>query len=759
MAPPKKDAFADLFLSAAGSGLSSPLNSNMNKLSLQEQLHTKKPPTSQSPFNNWDVLSSGNSTPPPANKPSNIDPFLVFETKKSPPSNIDDDLLFGLGEPSKPSAPAKSSGTPVNKATESLVGNLLDDDFTDAYTPEPEPVPVKEPEPEIRQPVAQKPTDFRELEESGEPGRDSVLAGLVDIGFSVESSNKAIDEVGPDLQSCVNYIMSGGERTPASAPSRSSRSSRNQEQRGRDSPLSQQDLGAAFQDFSTDMFKKASWFLAKSKETVTKNIEQFQNSRDRDGQGSMPAWMRQQEEYRERALERKKDGTTFEDYGTDAENIDQEEIQRIMKLQKQREKERQKQRIDKLKEGVTRSSRDSLARLSPQPQMPQRPSLASVSRGETPPAKPSRPVSQPVHPNGQRTKPAPAPAPAPVEDDLLGLSDGSLTPSERFKASQKDDAAYVSPARRRRAQTPSKPRVATAEPLNAFQQSDYETFKAKGTESFTNGDYDDAFNSYSKCLESLPGKHELRIVITSNLAITNIKLGNYKLAMQQCDDGIALVGENINDSDWVLNNKEIKYWYVKLLIRKAESLEMLENFPASLDCYMELISKHGINEKKVMDAKRRVNNIVNPPKPAPKKAAPRPTSTPTSANNAQVRKIRKHNIDEKEQEEKKFKLHDQVHERVQAWSGGKEDNLRNLLMSLSDVLPQRLGFPFITDKKLTINDLMLTKKVKINYMKVISAIHPDKLGKFELEDQMVCQAVFITLNKAWDTFKEQNDIA
>lgn len=750
MAPPKKDAFADLFLSAAGLGLGGSLNLNMNKLSLQEQLHSQKP-QALSPFNDWEVLSSGKSTPQWAQKAQCLDRFLVFETKKPAPSTVDDDLLFGLGSTSKPATP---SATPVASNApkqQTNLDNLLDDDFTDAYTPEPEPEPQPEPEvqePRIEQPVARKPSQVPEL------GRDSVLAGLVDIGFPVDVSNNAIDQIGPDLQGCVNFIMSGGERTPASG--RSSKSSR---QGRRGSPQAQQDLGAAFQDFSTDMFKKASWFLAKSKETVSRNIEQFQG-REREP-NNMPAWMRQQDEYKDRALERKKNGGAYEDYGTDAENIDQEEIQRIMKLQQQREKERQKQRISKLKEGFSRDktnesrtndSSESLARSSPKPAMPRRPSLVANLRTH-PPKEPARPVSQPVRPNSR-----PKPSPAPQEDDLLGLTDGSLTPSERFKASQSDDGAYVSPARRRRAKTPSKSRVATSEALNAFQQSDYETYKAKGTEAFTNGNYDDALNAYTRCLESLPGKHELRIVLTSNLAITNIKLGNYKLAMQLCDEGIALVGENINDSDWVLNDKEIKYWYVKLLTRKAESLEMLENFPKSLECYMELISKLGVNEKKVMDAKRRVNNIVNPPKPAPKRT-PTPASSAPNKDYAQVQKIRKQNLDDKKQEEQKFKLHDQVHDRVQAWSSGKEDNLRNLLMSLSEVLPERLGFPFITTKKITINDLMLTKKVKINYMKVISAIHPDKLGKFELEDQMVCQAVFITLNKAWDTFKEQNDIA
>lgn len=762
MAPPKKDAFADLFLSAAGSGLKSSLNNSMNKLSLQEQLQLKKPPSSLSPFNDWDVLS-GNSTP--IGKPVHaanqvLDPFAAFESRKtentSKSSAIDDDLLFGLGGGNQPSKAAQPPTAP--QPQKASVGNLLDDDFTDAFTPQPEPEPLRktEPEPQPKRPISRE--SATSPAQRLDSGRDSVLAGLVDIGFSVDASNKAIDQVGPDLQGCVNFIMRSNELTPSNKRVQSPRypprpSASQQGSQG------QSDFSNTLQDLSTDMFKKASWFLAKSKESVSKNIEQFQNSRDRTGQKQMPAWMRQQSEYKERALERKKDGTSYEDYGSDAENIDEEEIQRIMRLQKQREKERHRQRLEKLKEGFS-GSKSKDGSLSPQPPMPRRPSLTSTSRSQRqdPPAEP-RPVSQPVQPSQPEPQYQPEAKkhsqPQP-EEDLLGLGD---TPSQRFKASQSNDVAYTSPARRRPAKSSSKPRNTTSEALNAFQQSDYETFKQKGTESFTNGNYDDAFNAYNKCLESLPQKHELRIVIMSNLAITNIKLGNYKLAKQQCDDGIALVGDNFNDENWTLNDKSIKYWYIKLLTRKAESLEMLENFTDSLECYIELVSKHGVTEKKIMDAKRRVNNIINPPKPVSKKPARLTSSTPVSDSNAQVQKIRKQNLEEKRQEELKLKLHDQVHEKVQAWSSGKEDNLRNLLMSLSDVLPQRLGFPFVNEKKITINDLMLTKKVKINYMKVISAIHPDKLGKFELEDQMICQAVFIILNKAWDTFKEQNNIA
>lgn len=771
--PPKKDAFADLFLSATGNSPSSSLPS-LSNLSLRDQ----KPKTqSVNTWSNLDILSPTNgpspqlstaSTPRPTSLPAaDFDPFSVFGSA-SPASNGS-----SSNQPAQP--PRPNPQTSSGRARQGEI-SLLDDDFTDAFEPvilQPVPEPARRrPVDELAQQLPPTPkhttparsaTPVRSATPQGRAGssdsldrRDTVVAGLVDIGFPIDVANRAIDQVGPDLQSCVNFIMSGGQSRDSAAPLRNK-------------SKSPPELGASLQNLSADIFKKASWFLDKSKTTVLKNINQLQQGQLLSNDPSMPQWMRNQQKYKSGAVERKGNGEVFEDYGDDEDNINSEEIQRIMRQQKQRERERQKERFDTLgRSNSNKSSRESLpephrqssdqvsalGRNSPaqRPRLPTRPSLTpanDVSRASKP---------QALNPPSDIAAPRPKPKQEEPEVDLLGLGGGQpLLRAERFKQSSGEGSTYVSPSRRRPARAARKERKATAEVLNAFQQSDYETFKSKAATSFTQGDYGDALTAYTRCLEALPITHELRIVIFSNLAITQIKLGNYKTAKLQCEEGIALVADNADDDDWIINEKAIKYWYIKLLTRKAESLEMLESFSEALECYLDLVTKHGVTDKKVMDAKRRVGNIVNPPKPKPK-AAPKPQLVrPTVVNTEQVQKIRKQHNDEKVQDELKFKLHDQVHDKISAWTNGKEDNLRSLLMSLNEIVPARLGFPFL-QKPLTINDLMLTKKVKINYMKVISSIHPDKLNKFELEDQMICQAVFVALNKAWDSFKEQNGI-
>lgn len=786
--PPKKDAFADLFQSA-NSGSNGSLNDK--NLSLLERQRKQQSPAisksnySQNSFSNLDIFGgspasnssvgsvnqSRSSTPNQSN-----DPFSIFEKPQAK-------------EPKKVSRPSGPVPETTNNMSNTGVGgknkhevSLLDDEFTDAFTPEAEvaaqPTDSKggsKPDIGTRPRVNDGPrlteqvsgsrtqdrpssrtssrtnsktqarsteTESRQAKpESFTDARDTTLAELVDIGFSIEQSNEAIDEVGLDLQACVNFVMGGGKkkkkREAISRPAHDDRDLSN-------------DFGAKINDFSADFFNKASLFINNSRNTVMKNIEQFQHHSKPDlneGESSLPNWMKSQHIYKEDAAERKANGGVSESYGSDEENIDHDAINEFITSQKLKDKEKQRARYEHLKglaknqmSGSTNTSNSQLGRSSPikHPDLPQRPSLQPQSG---PPRNEQKRQTASI----QEPKAKQPSQPIENEVDLLGMNHKS----GHQKGQSKSAGGTIK-------------HTFVLTPLNQFQASDYETSKDKATELFRVGDYDTAHGAYTRCLESLPEKHELRLVINSNLALTLIKTGNYKQAKTCCDEALQLVTEDdLQDYAYLINEKSIKSWYIKLLSRKAESLEMLESFPEALESYMELISKYGVTDKKIMEGRRRVNHIMNPPKPKPRAASPakapsKPKKPIQTENNDNLRRIQKQHEDTRKQEEMKFNLHDDIQARIFAWSNGKEDNIRTLLMSLDDIIPAKLGLPFATTKKLTINDLMLPKKVKINYMKVISSIHPDKLTHLELEDKMVCEAVFITLNKAWDIFKEQN---
>lgn len=795
MSPPKTDAFADLL-----SGKLSPRTEASSKLSMGQRLGAL----------GSGILNSSSSKQNNAGHYQDLDMFLGGSSTVSAPqanrpvaNTIDVDDLLGVPSTGSLKPNVVNSHTFEGSTRLASSESLLDDEFTDAFTPIPTPHPTPIPipthtsKPGMKQPRSQgssassrvgspatpslsSSAPARPAPRSSDDRRDGILAELVDIGFSVEASNEAIDRCGFNLQSCVNYIMSKAAGDDGTANNNSRPSSRGSQGKNLDN------LTKSFNDVSVDIFNKASSLLYKSKRTVIKNLAEFQN-KSQQPDNNMPTWMRNQLKYKSNASENKNNGEYFEDYGTDEDNIDQAAIEEFMRKQKQMNKERAKHRFDNL-----RSSSPSVSEgpSTPKPHYAQeRPprtfqeSANSSGRnsrtnsGSSSISNGSRPASRSQTASPAPTAPLSQPQPSRVmESDLLGLG----TPLDRFRSNKEtQDTMYVSSSRRRPkpasstngSSNPSPAavretkqvittRLTVSTPLNQFHQSDYEVSKKKATEFYANGDYQSSLVEYQKCLEPLAENHELRIVILSNLLINLIKLGDYKQALDASEKGLALIlKENLNDTTYIINSKPIKAWYTRLLSRKAESLEMLELFSKALDAYTELISL-GCNDKKVMDGRRRVNNIINPP---PKKPVPAPTRVlkkpqPPKDDSA-LRMVKAHNEKSKREAEEKFVLYDDVQDRLFKWSNGKEDNIRTLMIALPSILPERLGFPFLTTKKITLNDLMLPKKVKINYMKVIGCLHPDKTQKLNVEDKMICQGVFVILNKSWDIFKEQNGMS
>jgi len=87
-----------------------------------------------------------------------------------------------------------------------------------------------------------------------------------------------------------------------------------------------------------------------------------------------------------------------------------------------------------------------------------------------------------------------------------------------------------------------------------------------------------------------------------------------------------------------------------------------------------------------------------------------------------VNRLRAANAAADRADEEKLALMDAIDARITAWKGGKQDNLRALLGSLDNVLWPEAGW-----KKINMSELVLPNKVKIQYMKGIAKVHPDKV--------------------------------
>lgn len=797
--PPKKDAFADLFQSAS-STKNNGVNSRLNKLSLserqkleqqQQQQQKQNTQSLNSSWSNLDILSPqqtiNNGSQVSSVRLSNPT-STIGSVSNTPTAAQGDDDPFAIF--TKPSNGKVNTSTINTVSTQPSVAkpqgmSLLDDDFTDLFPEQKQQQkqqnqPVETDKPPIPEAIrtksdvsytsANRTNASTPRSTNGDASsKDHTIAELIDIGFTIEDANDAIAHSGTDLQKCVNYIMK--KNTSQTQSRTNSRPSEFDE--SDDSILGKRPDSIDFNELGNNLFQKANTFINFSKRKVMENIEHLnqggspfdlgRNSKNGSQSPNLPEWMRNQAKYKSQAYEKKFGG---EDYGEDEDNINQEEIDRFMRTQKEKERQRLRQRFEQKQSGVDSGEENGMRRDSASPSGVS--SKSSISKESSPaPAKPPRPTvrnsagvcvpQKPVSSVSQNQKSPVVNSPikkeaTPVEEvDLLGISSTS-GPQQTASSS-----------------TPSNLRDTS--PLNQFIETDYIIHKTKATEAFKTGDYTTALESYNKCLSTLPPKHELRVVMNSNLALTNKLQGHLKQSLENVEQALLLMQLDECESNQVpqLAGKSVKYWYLKVMIVKAEVLELLEKYELALESYNLLMQKLGCMDKKVMDGKRRVDRIVNPdnykPKPTAskstsKRATPKPvlTSTPTPTTKPKPKpKPTEVELDPL--------VVDEINNSITQWSQQKNNDLRQMLINLQTLIPP--GSIKINPKLLTLslNDLVLPKQVKLNYMKVISSIHPDKLasqlsGQLEKDKriQLICNGVFILLNERWEVFRKEENI-
>ncbi|GMM34132.1 Swa2 protein [Saccharomycopsis crataegensis] len=473
-----------------------------------------------------------------------------------------------------------------------------------------------------------------------------------------------------------------------------------------------EDLNSMVNEISNELFSTATSIFNKGKNALNKNIEKYQAQRKAE-LGGKPAWMYQQAQY-------KKNGWKEQDE-EDAIDFDGTVI-----------------RGSKSKNGEeVRHQKFS----DPQP--------SAIQPRRVPQTKPERPqVIQP--PQIAKTQPQPKAKPQPQphlrpEEVLDIFSDLSI-----HHGPTTNQAPAMSKTKR------NEPSISSAN-LTRFRQ-----FRTLGSNFFKEGNYTSALTNYEDALKLLPPGHTLQIIAYSNLTISYWKVGDIKSALDSVNQGLSMIGNRSLD-EVVEDEKSIKEFYLKMNTKKGEILESMEKYKDALECY-KLVLENGGASKSVIDAKRRCMEAIAPkPKPKPKPKTPTRTNnsnnnntnnTGTAAAAAAVRKIKEENVKAENLEQQKYLLYDKVDAKVGQWKHGKEDNIRALLVSLDTIL-----WPETNWKKVGLPDLVMDKKVKINYMKAVAKTHPDKIDKnATVEQQLIAQSVFVTLNKAWDEFKKKNGL-
>ncbi|KAJ5741352.1 hypothetical protein N7533_010761 [Penicillium manginii] len=589
---------------------------------------------------------------------------------------------------------------------------------------------------------------------------DRAIAELVDMGFPADKSRQALrtTQSGTDVQGAVSYLLTSAHaearqktqgRAASNGPAdgRGDRSqSRNRDgpswmREGRSqTPQSREDSrspGAAEKDpaqiasqFGNNLLKTAGSFWKAGSKKFQQAVNEFNTEHD----SSQPKWMRDASSTQEEPLPPRppRRGETGQPQSGDPNMTDEAML------------------------------------------------LEGGNSG--PPRKPTRPTA----PGGNELR-QPSPSQHLQQPNFLQRPSrpSSAEPrsrASRFAAEEQSAHAYPKPA------SPAPPRngrrrsqYALRQHLGLYRHSHHKLFSPPTViarrlpRHGSGGDFAAAHESYSTALGMLPEKHPITIIIRSNRAMTGLRIGEPKAVIEDAETMLAVIGPSKGEAETIdLGNgdspKPMKDFFGKALMRKAEALEHLERWADAAQTW-KLAVESGHGGSTSIQGRNRCEKASGISKAPPKPAAPakkRPTPAPkkpsalsdlsgssgTGQDSAAVSRLREANKAAEREDDEKFALSESVDLKIANWKNGKQDNLRALLGSLDTVLWAESGW-----KKISLAELVLPNKVKIQYMKGIAKVHPDKISTTATTEQrMISSAVFGILNEAWDKFRVENNL-
>ncbi|KAI4939449.1 uncharacterized protein J4E92_000734 [Alternaria infectoria] len=750
--------------------------------------------------------SSGRSTPAYSANVSRGNTPLPQPSSSSNALLDDDDDMFGLKQMAqKSTSPAPAPTT--NAADDDILGLLGKPVSEFQHKEEPRTAPAEE----SRQQTSPGPQN----------AHDKAVAELVDMGFPAERSAIALatTDSGLDVQAAVGWLLNqahaeakqkthsqsqdrsrrepddsderprrGNSRSNGRESSREPRASgsrpawmQEDEARSRSGQRRQEgqekDVTQMASDIGNNLFKSANSLWKTGRKQVQKAMADFQQ----EGDPNMPKWMRdaQAAEAAPRSSRQQKAEASATDEAMMLEaggrptkpsrTSDMRHQAEPLPVRQRREQETGRNGYPDRMSSQSPSQRQQPSSLDKRP-------ATRLTRQEV-----EEQSSQAYISPARRKKTTPQPQPQPEVD----LFSPDPTPPSKQSSRQPTPAqsnnpflqATSSQKARSPAPTPTPPRPKAPPrqipPVSSSALSSSSADRQRGSEAFKRGDYPAAHAAYSSALSPLPSNHPVTIIVLCNRAVTNIKVGDPKAAIADADSALAIIGVSRGEGEKIATGgmegeKDMKEFYGKALMRKAEALENMEKWADAHGVWKEAV-QNGVGGAIAISGRNRCEKAASGnsnapaatkrPPPARKPAAPKPSAMSDlgggPANDSEaVKRMKAANAAAERADDEKFALTDQVDAKLIAWKGTKSDNLRALLGSLDKVLWEDAGW-----KKVNMGDLVMPNKVKIIYMKAIAKVHPDKISQSATTEQkMISAAVFATLNEAWDKFKTDNNL-
>ena len=654
--------------------------------------------------------------------------------------------------------------------------------------------PVSEfPKPPVSQSIA--PSD--DVETQSHP-QERALAELFNMGFDSNKSRRALEatESGTDVQAAVGILLRqahddsrkqtqtrnrGDEqsdiaRSPQSrrAPGRrksstsgvakpawmqqQGRSDASQTRKDSRSPVNgEKDSAQYASELGNKMFKTAGSLW----KTGTKKFNQAVQELNSDSDSNQPKWMREAQPGRDvqkpKSQSRKSE---FRDHNTKESHSDGHPSASAMKTSVTDEAlmleadsrpppRKPRAQVEPIVEGPDQqrphlplpASKDS-EEVLPQPK------LIPKSTDRAPKAKLSRQaveaeISQAYISPARRKRPISKPLAADVDATLI--SESSTPPSHHT-------SSYSLSLSQSRATTPvslpasSRPPDRTVPLLSSFALQASTKGRQEGNSAFKRGDYAQALSHYSTSLSIIPSSHPIAIVLLTNRALSNSKIGDPKASIADARSALDLIGSSRGIGETVdlggdEGTKQMSTYWEKAMMRQAEGLEHMERWSEAAATW-RICVEAGAGGAVSIAGRNRCEKAATPQshtEPSALKRSiprPRPKVTATSdlaPDSESVTRLRAANAAADRLDDERFALADVVEQRISRWRAGKEGNLRALLSTLENVLWEGSGW-----KKVGMGDVLLPAKVKVVYMKAIAKVHPDKVNSPFIEGNLFC---------------------
>ena len=618
--------------------------------------------------------------------------------------------------------------------------------------------------------------------------QDRAVAELLDMGFPVEKAQQALEttDSGTDVQAAVGWLLNqahqeareksqrsdtsqGGHSSVANGRRRASGRTETDRQRWQEqqdvsadssrrpqqsSEGAEKDPAQLAAELGSNFLKTANSFWKQSTKKVQQAVQEFNS----DSESSQPKWMREPDRMAKpesRPQQRgDESGNARRRRRSSAAQTKEQQLatDEALMLETQRPtppprpvpRSRAEPRLDPSADNSRDHSPAFPSRLreahSPQPAfLRQQQSPKTISQQNIPSSRAALSrqanedqAAQAYVSSARRRKPPTQPPGAASEPDLLEGASRAQPPMR--PASSKPTQPTPSPKPTQIAVRPSAP-TRNIPSVSAMSLKASHSHREKGNEHFKRGDYSSAHQAYSTSLSHLPSAHPITIVLLTNRALTALKIGESKQAITDADTAISVIGVSKGESEQIdFSNgetpKPMREYYGKALMRKAEALEQMEKWVDAAAVWRAAV-EGGHGGSTSMQGRLRAEKAANPqlstPKPKPpviKRPPTRPSATSSSASkdSVAVSALRAANAAADRADDEKFALSDSVDLRINNWKNGKQDNLRALLGSLDTVLWEGSGW-----KKISMADLVLPGKVKVQYMKGIGKVHPDKV--------------------------------